>query len=521
LAIHQATSVGRISTRTMKNPAFGRAMAALSHPLSVAGVVTLLLNDHLLRRAWPSWWSGKIGDVAWLLFAPFVLAAGLAWLLPRGIQHRETAVGGLALWLTGLGFAAAKTLPLVHATTVALLARIYNTPVALLADPSDLLATPALLAGWVIWKRDTGPPAAVPPRAWLVLVLAALATMANSPAADSGITCLIQEGSTVLAYGGAWRTGGYLSTNGGLTWQETTQAVVCEGHQEPWQFQDPLNQKAWYRVTPGSGIEWSEEGGEAWRREVDLSGQEARYAYYEREHTWIHWKPAPSDALVDPGTGNLIAAMGVEGALIRTPDGEWTWAAVGPYRHVEMRRLDQLWLLLWGELWLAVTVLFATLFTVSATLVQRRKLETVTEAACWILLGISILGVRYISFPYLQFPVVCVLILVSFLPAAVGLTAVWRVYHHARSAVGIVAVTALGTACLFFLPYLLWSQGAIPHYNTAALFAALLVAASLFAGRRYVHHLFETEGRHLTTDDGEHKASGEPEPAEDEGQRQT
>jgi hypothetical protein len=486
----------------MKNPAFGRAMEALSHPLSVAGVITLLLNDHLLRRAWPSWWTGKIGDLAWLLFAPFVLAAGLAWLIPRAIRHRDAAVGGLALSLTGIGFAAAKTLPLVHAGTVALLARMYHTPVALQIDPSDLLATPALLAGWVIWKRDTGSPASIPPRAWLVLVLGALATIANSPAADSGITCLAQEETTVLAYGGAWRTGGYLSTDGGLTWQETPRAVVCEGHQEPWQFQDPLNQKAWYRVTPGSGIEWSEEGGEAWRREVVLSGQEARYAYYEREHTWVHWKPAPSDALVDPGTGNLIAAMGVEGALVRTPEGEWTWAAVGPYRHVEMRRLDQLWLLLWGELWLAADVAFASLFTVSVTLVQRRKLDTLAGIACWILLGIAILGVRYISFPYLQFPVVGVLILASLIAAAVGLTAAWRAYHHTRRAVGIVAIFALGAACLFLLPYLLWSQGAIPHYDTAALFAALLVAASLFAGRRYICQRFGAKNRRIPPDDG-------------------
>jgi hypothetical protein len=503
----------------MKNPAFRRAMAALSHPVPVAAVVALLLNDHLLRRAWPSWWTGKIGDVAWLLFAPFVLAAGLAWLLPRQIRHRDAAVGGLALLLTGLGFAAAKTLPLVHATTVALLARMHRTPVALQLDPSDLLATPALLAGWIIWKRDTGPPASVPARAWLVLVLGALATMANSPAVDSGITCLVQEGSTVLAYGSTWRTGGYLSTDGGLTWQETPQEVVCEGHQEPWQFQDPLNQKAWYLVTPGSGIEWSQDSGETWRREVNLSGQEAKFAYYERVHTYIQWGPAPGDALVDPGTGNLIAAMGVEGALVRTPDGEWTWAAVGPYRQAEMRRLDELWSLLWGELWLSANILFATLFTVSATLIQRRKLETVTGAACWILLGISLLGVRYISFSYLQFPVVFVLILASLHAAAVGVTAAWRVYQHARGAVGIVAVTALGTACLFVLPYLLWSQGAIPHYNTAALFAALLVGAALFAGRRYIHQRFGAKSWRIPADDGEHQAPAEPDAAEDAEQQ--
>ncbi len=504
----------------MKNQAFRRAMAALSHPASVAAVVMLLLNDHLLRRAWPSWWTGKIGDIAWLLFAPFVLAAGLAWLVPRGICRRDSAVGWLALLLTGLGFAAAKTLPLVHATTVAWLARIYHAPVALLIDPSDLLATPALLAGWVIWKRDAGASASVPPGAWLVLVLGALATMANSPAPDPGITCLIREGTVVLAYGGAWRTGGYVSSDGGLTWQETSQDMVCEGHQEPWQFQDPLNQGAKYRVTPGSGIEWSEDGGVTWRREVNLSGQEAKHAHYERAHTNVWSRPAPSDALVDPVTGNLVAAMGIEGALIRTPDRRWEWVAVGPYRHVEMRRLDQLWLLLWGELWLAANVLLVAVFTVSAALVQRRRLENLAAAACWILLGILVLsGPAVNGFSYSLVPMVSLLILSSTLAAAVGVAATWRVYHQARRAAMIVAITALGTALLFFLPYLLWSQGSIPHYNTAALFAALLVAASLLAGRRHIRRLPEAQRTHSGADDDEHKASAEPEAAEDSGQQ--
>jgi hypothetical protein len=501
----------------MKNPAFRRAMAALSHPLPVAAVITLLLNDQLLRRAWPSWWTGKVGDVAWLLFAPFVLAAALAWLIPRGIRHQNTTVGGLALLLTGLGFAAAKTLPLVHATTVALLAWMYRTPVALQIDPSDLLATPALLAGWVIWNRDKMPPSLVPPRAWLVLVLAALATMANSPAADSGITCLVQEESAVLAYGGVWRTGGYVSTDGGLTWQETPQDVVCEGHQQPWQVQDLVNQNTQYLITPGSGIERSEDAGATWHREVSLSGQEAKYAYYERANTPIQWYwRAPSDALVDSSTGNLVVAMGIEGALIRTPDGTWDWIPVGPYHHVEVRRVDQLWLLLWGELWLAASVFVAALSRVSAPLEVRRRRHTLAEAACWILLGLSVLsGPAVNGFSYLQFPVVGLLILSSTLAAAVGLTASWRVYHRARRATSIVAIIALGTACLFLLPYLLWSQGAIPHYNTAAVFAALLVGAGLFAGRRYIRHLFEPRSPHIQSLDGEGEASAAPGPAED------
>jgi hypothetical protein len=37
-------------------------------------MAVLLLNDHLFRIHWPGWWTGKLGDFAWLFFFPFALA---------------------------------------------------------------------------------------------------------------------------------------------------------------------------------------------------------------------------------------------------------------------------------------------------------------------------------------------------------------------------------------------------------------------------------------------------------------
>ena len=46
----------------------------MSHPLTLLSILVLFINDHVLRIYWPSWVTGKIGDFAWLYFAPFTLA---------------------------------------------------------------------------------------------------------------------------------------------------------------------------------------------------------------------------------------------------------------------------------------------------------------------------------------------------------------------------------------------------------------------------------------------------------------
>jgi hypothetical protein len=97
-----------------ENLALKKALACISHPLSIGAVLLLVLNDHLLRHFWPSWWTGKLGDFAWLFFFPFITAAFLAWLLPARFRAHPQWVGGLAFTLVGLILFLAKTLPGFH-----------------------------------------------------------------------------------------------------------------------------------------------------------------------------------------------------------------------------------------------------------------------------------------------------------------------------------------------------------------------------------------------------------------------
>ncbi len=67
----------------MTNIAFRRTLIALSHPASIVALIMVLLNDHWWQRVAPSWFIGKIDDFAWLIGAPFLLAAAQAWLPKR------------------------------------------------------------------------------------------------------------------------------------------------------------------------------------------------------------------------------------------------------------------------------------------------------------------------------------------------------------------------------------------------------------------------------------------------------
>src|SRR5512147_742964 len=98
----------------MNTLAFRRTLLSVSHPLSIAAVIIVLLNDHWWRRVAPSWFTGKIGDFAWLIFAPCLLALLLAWLLPR----REMLVGHVAIVAVGLIFGLDKTVPAFHTLTI-------------------------------------------------------------------------------------------------------------------------------------------------------------------------------------------------------------------------------------------------------------------------------------------------------------------------------------------------------------------------------------------------------------------
>ena len=98
---------------TTKPSTFQTALNLLAHPASLVAMAAMLLNDLVLRRIVPSWWTGKLSDVAYLFFMPFVAAALLAWLIPGEGKHHERRVRRLAFAGVALAFTLGKLHPAI------------------------------------------------------------------------------------------------------------------------------------------------------------------------------------------------------------------------------------------------------------------------------------------------------------------------------------------------------------------------------------------------------------------------
>jgi hypothetical protein len=445
----------------------------------------VLLNDHWWRHAAPSWFTGKIGDFAWLIFAPFLLAVILAWLLPR----REKLVGYAAIIGVGLIFGLAKTVPAFHALTIAVLEFLTGWPNILRLDPADLIALPALLIAWWIWEKSATRSIRLPNRGWVLLPLAVLATMADSPAPNYGIACLEQQGGQILA-NDAYAS--YASNDGGLSWTESSiepHTRFC--NMQPKEVVAPANPRLRFQFTTEGLVERSDDGGQTWQREyavVPLSQAQSAYA----EHAWnaAIVKTGPLNALVDDVTGNLIMAVGHEGVLVRTPDGAWHRAAVGPYRVIDLHGTDKVVSLLAGEVLLALVLIALASGTMGPDVFLARRSRNLLRFA--LLLGwLAWLGTLAIAPPALasgymkQMPIFGVIVAAAFaVPVSIRkLLAAFRL--NAKVGWLTIGLSAL-TALLFLVPFVVWTQNGIPHYSTAVAYAVVLVAVMCFVGQRYL-----------------------------------
>ncbi len=474
------------------SPAFRRALIALSHPVSIAAVIVVLLNDHWWRRVAPSWFTGKIGDCAWLIFAPFLLALLLAWLLPR----REKIVGYAAIMGVGLIFGLAKTVPAFHTLTLDVLEFLTGWPNVLRMDPTDLIALPALVIAWWIWRQSVARSLCLTDRGWVLLPLAIFATMADSGPDFRGLSCLGKSGNSILA---SDYSTSYVSRDGGLSWaEETTEEVSrTDCGLRPKVMQDSNNPLVRFRLADSGLLERSEDGGKSWQTEhVAATMPEAQAVYLQRNWTDYgypgYYIPrfdyGPMDAIMDPSTGNLILATGFQGVMVRTPDGEWHTIGVGPYQPIDLRQPDRVVSLLAGEGLLALVV-FALAAATTAPGVLSRKVKVLLVLGWLALIGTLSVRVIFLQGNYTtmgeQLSLYGTLIAggIAALVAAIRLIAAFRLSPTAAGiTIGLSALTAL----LFLVPFIVWTQNGIPRYNAALLFAGMIVAAMCFAGYRYL-----------------------------------
>ena len=96
----------------IKNENILNSLRCLQHPVTWLSIALLVVNDHILKVVYPSWITGKLSDFAGLFFFPFIVAAGLSFLLSK-YKISSSRIGLLAFGIVGIWFALLKTYYLI------------------------------------------------------------------------------------------------------------------------------------------------------------------------------------------------------------------------------------------------------------------------------------------------------------------------------------------------------------------------------------------------------------------------
>lgn len=123
-----------------------RPSQLLTHPLWLAALAVLVVNDHLLKGAGllPTALTGKLSDVAGLVVAPALLATLLRLTTQRALFAAHLAIG--------LVFSAINLSPAAAGAFESLMA-LGPLPWHITVDPTDLLTLPALALSWRLLTR--------------------------------------------------------------------------------------------------------------------------------------------------------------------------------------------------------------------------------------------------------------------------------------------------------------------------------------------------------------------------------
>jgi len=294
----------------INNKIVQNSLRCLQHPATWLSIVFLFVNDHFLKAVYPSWITGKLSDFAGLFFFPFIVAAGLSFLLSKH-EVPSIIVGQIAFGSVGIWFFLLKTFPLVNYLTTGFASLLIGFPAKFVMDPTDLIALFAMFPAWIIWRQSS--PIKPTYAAYAALIIGSLAVIATSPR-DSTVDSVTnleyyQDG---IVYGAEFPSWGNIfasvvkSIDGGETWDETNEVFSIEIKSLPLQHCGRLNAWTCYRLTKkgkllelGPGRKWENVEG------VSVRGYDmVLFDWNDKEY--------------------VIVAVGEYGILRRElPDGEW------------------------------------------------------------------------------------------------------------------------------------------------------------------------------------------------------
>jgi hypothetical protein len=291
----------------------------LGHPLFLAGVAVLAVNDHVLKGRFPGWWTGKLSDVAGVAVAAVVAAVVVG---PAG------GVGSAAL-----GFAALKSVPGVAEAMAPVLGGVTAR------DRSDLLALAVLVPVFLLLRP---PPPPGGRRAGLAAVLplagataAVLAGTATSCAADPAVIEVAARGPDLYArvdHGPS--TEWVVTDDDGRTWVASEGPPGLDpdrGRGDALTDPGPLGSQeacdgdgTCYRLRDRRVVETRDAPGGDWAEEYRLTDAEFRAI----DTGCSGGQRGVLGSLAVTGGGLAVASLGADGLLVRGTDGDWARRAV-------------------------------------------------------------------------------------------------------------------------------------------------------------------------------------------------
>jgi hypothetical protein len=480
-------------------------------PTMWLAVGILLLNDHVLKIACPSWWTGKLSDFAGLLFFPFLVAAVLALVLDRvGLPSRWT--GRCAFFLAACWFSLAKTHPVVAAFSEEAWGGLVGGSVSFARDPTDLIALAALWPAWRCWSstrscRLESTSVALRRRACVALGVATIASLASVPVEPY----LIQR---VVTYEGEVYAGSPAADDFERYDPESNKWVDVEEIPDP--LHDLLSRapplpvvscvpgdpSTCYRAAGTEVVEISRDGGRTWQVTWRMPAGRREFVSRFSQFKGERLDMGPYDITVgNTGDGHrVVVAMGTEGVLMGSGDGRWERQRVSravptpyasPYLYVIVGTLEvETFVVLAGTL-LTPTGLFAVAW------------RDRTVLRLWILIAaLLLIWVGFCS--VYRLPVMGVGLFwggcLIGMAMALGLLGVWLDRSQFRPQPRKARLAALwwslvSTAFLLGgVPLGCWAAGVIATYEIALLTAIVVTGLVLCLGSRRAVQLLRSAG---------------------------
>jgi hypothetical protein len=468
------------------NKTFTKAIHHLSQPLSLLAILLLFLNDHVLRVLWPSWITGKLGDFAWLFFAPFALAAVLALLIPQSVHKHEKLVGLLAFGIVGAVFFLGNSFAVTHEFVLTFLVELLPFPVQIIRDHTDLIALFAMVPAWRMWQDEAPQLVIDRSRSAVLLSVAACLTIATSPPIENyGINCLYVEENRIIAVS---NSRSFASQDGGMSWDLMQEDAIFEdcwevARDENGIVADPDDENTLFRMNSRKRFEVSEDQSQTWQEVPGLRmSSDAAMAFINKGSAGsLIYEPGPFQVVRDPQTGNLIFSMGQDGVVVMTSGGHWEAVTVGEYG-VKKYSFEEMLNLLIGEFLLAFEV-FLLVFIMLYQIKVHSFYEAIPVFFLWVVWGF-VTWMRP-AWNY-SFGLLIQRTGLAFV-GVIGLYAMLTCHARLREKYtgGLrVALLRISAICggVFLLPYVLWGFDIIHQYETAMIAGLVLGGLAIIAG---------------------------------------